>query len=81
MRVLEINVDDIGMGGVFSLVRSLIFCCDNSISIDIAAIEPFEQEENKNSTDITIISAHINATILLIYLSSTCSLGSLSFWY
>ena len=51
MRVLEINVDDIGMGGVFSLVRSLIFCCDNSISIDIAAIEPFEQEENKKKLE------------------------------
>lgn len=46
LKVIEVNVDDIGFGGVFSLVRSIIKNCPKSISIDIAAIELFENKEN-----------------------------------
>lgn len=46
MKVLEINVDDIGMGGVFSLVKNVIENKDKSLDIDIATIEPFERKEN-----------------------------------
>ncbi|OWV26221.1 multidrug MFS transporter [Fibrobacter sp. UWB1] len=46
MKVLEINVDDIGMGGVFSLVRNVIAHRPSDMQIDIAAIELFEKEEN-----------------------------------
>ena len=46
MKVLEVNVDDIGMGGVFSLVRNVIEHRPSGMQIDIATIEPFEKEEN-----------------------------------
>ena len=48
MKVLEINVNDIGMGGVFSLVRNIIKLKDSDIQIDIATLEPFEKAENEN---------------------------------
>lgn len=46
MKVLEINVDDIGMGGVYSLVKNLIINKEKGIKIDIATIEPFENPDN-----------------------------------
>ena len=46
MKVLEINVDDIGMGGVYSLVRNVIENCGDKIQIDIASIELFENKKN-----------------------------------
>lgn len=46
MKVLEVNVDDIGMGGVFSLVRSIIKNKPEGVVVDIAAIEPFENPDN-----------------------------------
>lgn len=46
MKVLEINVDDIGMGGVYALVKNLIINNRKKIQIDIATIEPFENPEN-----------------------------------
>lgn len=46
IRILEVNVDDNGMGGVFSFVRNVIRGKDNSIKIDIASLEPFENERN-----------------------------------
>lgn len=46
MKVLEINVDDIGMGGVFSLVKNIIKHRPSNVEIDIAAIESFEKKEN-----------------------------------
>ena len=39
--VLEINVDDIGYGGVYSLVSNVIRNDQSELEIDIAAIEPF----------------------------------------
>ena len=41
-KVLEINVDDVGYGGVFSLVKNVIENKPESLEIDIAAIEKFE---------------------------------------
>lgn len=46
MKVLEVNVDDIGMGGVYSLVKNLIINKEKGIQIDIATIEPFENPDN-----------------------------------
>lgn len=45
-RVLEVNVDDIGCGGVFSLVKNVIENKPESLEIDIAAIEQFENPNN-----------------------------------
>lgn len=46
MKVLEVNVDDNGMGGVYSFVRNVIKNRDKTIKIDIATLEPFESEGN-----------------------------------
>lgn len=46
MKILEVNVDDIGNGGVFSLVRNVIRNKPAGAVVDIAAIEPFERQEN-----------------------------------
>ena len=46
MKVLEVNVDDIGMGGVYALVKNLILNKGEKLRIDIAAIEPFETPDN-----------------------------------
>ena len=46
-RVLEVNVDDVGMGGVYSLVRNVIIHTPD-IQFDIACIIPFE---NQNHVD------------------------------
>lgn len=45
-RVLEVNVDDTGYGGVFSLVKGVIAQKKQGECIDIAAIEQFEQRSN-----------------------------------
>lgn len=53
MKVLEVNVDDIGMGGVFSLVRNVIANRGENMQIDIATIEPFENADNiKNLSEM-----------------------------
>ena len=46
IRVLEVNVDDQGNGGVFSLIKSVIEKKPDDMQIDIAALEPFEKKEN-----------------------------------
>lgn len=46
INVLEVNVDDLCSGGVFSLVKNVIKNKDSSFHIDIAAIEEFEKKEN-----------------------------------
>ena len=45
-RVLEVNVDDTGYGGVFSLVKGVIAQKEQGECIDIAAIEKFENQSN-----------------------------------
>lgn len=45
-KVLEINVDDLNFGGVFSLVKNVIENKKDDIEIDIGAIEKFENEDN-----------------------------------
>lgn len=45
-KVLEVNVDDTGYGGVFSLVKGVIVRKKDNECIDIAAIEKFENENN-----------------------------------
>ncbi len=46
-RVLEVNVDDTGMGGVYSLVRSVILHKPDHLQIDLAAVVPFERKEDE----------------------------------
>jgi len=46
MRVLEINVDDVGLGGVYSLVNSVIRNRPDDLKLDIACIAEFENPDN-----------------------------------
>lgn len=47
-RVLEVNVDDVGYGGVFAFVKNIIQNIDhNEFVLDLASFEPFEREVNK----------------------------------
>ena len=52
-RVLEVNVDDLHTGGVYSLVKNVIENNREQITIDIASYEKFEEkkhiEELKNN--------------------------------
>ena len=45
-KVLEVNVDDNGYGGVYALVKNVIAHKPDSLQIDIACQEPFEKQEN-----------------------------------
>lgn len=45
-RVLEVNVDDRGRSGVYSLITNVIKNKPSSVSIDIAAFETFESSDN-----------------------------------
>lgn len=45
-KILQVNVDDIGMGGVFALVRNVVRLRPPGSVVDIAAIEPFERRAN-----------------------------------
>ena len=49
IRVLEVNVDDLYIGGVYTLVRSVIKNRPEGLKIDIGAIEKFKHEENIKS--------------------------------
>lgn len=46
MKVLEVNVDDLHTGGVYSLVKNVIEHSREDIQIDIAAIEKFVNQRN-----------------------------------
>lgn len=46
ISVLEVNVDDLYSGGVFSLIRNVIINKNNDIKIDIASVERFKEEQN-----------------------------------
>lgn len=46
MKILEVNVDDIGRNGVYSLVCSFIKNRPSGDTVDIAAYERFEDESN-----------------------------------
>ena len=46
MRVLEINVDDVGLGGVYALVSRVIRNKPGDMELDIACIAEFENPEN-----------------------------------
>ena len=45
-KILEANVDDMGFGGVYSLVRNVILAKEADTVLDIACIEPFEKQEH-----------------------------------
>lgn len=45
-KILEVNVDDLGFGGVYSLVTNVIKHNEGRFSIDIACIEPFVNPSN-----------------------------------
>lgn len=46
MKVLEVNVDDVGLGGVFALVNSVIRNKPEGLKLDIACIAEFENPNN-----------------------------------
>ena len=46
MKVLEINVDDVGLGGVYALVNSVIRNKPDDLKLDIACIAEFENPDN-----------------------------------
>lgn len=46
MRVLEVNVDDLNYGGVYSLVKCVISHIPERKGIDIASIEKYQKQEN-----------------------------------
>lgn len=46
MRVLEVNVDDVGLGGVYALVNSVIRHKPAGLKLDIACIAEFENPDN-----------------------------------
>lgn len=46
MKVLEVNVDDVGLGGVFALVNSVIRNKPEGLKLDIACIAEFESPNN-----------------------------------
>lgn len=46
MKVLEINVDDVGLGGVYALVNSVIRNKPEGLQLDIACIAEFENPDN-----------------------------------
>ncbi len=45
-RVLEVNVDDLYSGGVFSLIKNIIINNSSEIKIDIASLEHFVNHKN-----------------------------------
>lgn len=45
-KILEVNVDDKGLGGVYALVKNVIMNTPGNITIDIAAWEMFENPDN-----------------------------------
>ena len=47
MKILEINVDDLNYGGVFSLIKSVVETRSQELKFDIASIEGFQDENNK----------------------------------
>lgn len=46
MKVLEVNVDDNGMGGVYALVNNVIHHKPGDLQMDIACIARFEKKEH-----------------------------------
>ena len=46
MKVLEVNVDDVGLGGVYALVNSVIRNKPEGLKLDIACIAEFENPNN-----------------------------------
>ena len=46
IKVLEVNVDDLYTGGVYSLVKNIIEHSDKNVQIDIGAIEKFADQKN-----------------------------------
>jgi glycosyltransferase involved in cell wall biosynthesis len=45
-KILEVNVDDRGLGGVYGLVRNVIRNKPKDLQIDIACLETFENQKN-----------------------------------
>lgn len=45
-RILEVNVDDNGYSGVYSLIKRVIENKPANYQIDLACLEPFESQDN-----------------------------------
>jgi len=46
MKVLQVNVDDMFSGGVFALIKNIVANNNQNIKIDIASMEPFQNQTN-----------------------------------
>lgn len=62
MKVIEINVDDVGLGGVYALVNSVIRHKPQELQIDIACIARFENPENVRALNELGVNVHYIGT-------------------
>ncbi len=63
MKVLEVNVDDVGLGGVYALVNSVIRNKPEGLKLDIACIAEFENPNNiedlgRLGTEVHYVGTH-----------------------
>ena len=63
MKVLEVNVDDVGLGGVYALVNSVIRNKPEGLKLDIACIAEFESPDTLEAlkrlgTDVYYVGTH-----------------------
>lgn len=62
-RVLEVDIDDVGPGGIYCLVRRVVQSRPAGVTFDIAALEPFVHEANQREFEqlgcqVTYIGQH-----------------------
>lgn len=62
MRVLEVNVDDVGLGGVYALVNSVMRNKPEGLDADIACIARFENPGNVEALNRLGVNVHYVGT-------------------
>ena len=62
MRVLEVNVDDVGLGGVYALVNSVMRNKPAGLDADIACIARFENPDNVAALNRLGVNVHFVGT-------------------
>lgn len=71
IRVLEVNINDIGQGGAWAFIKNAINgnsnCDSNNVIMDFFSLEPFENEENvqfiENARGKVIVKHTVNRII------------------
>lgn len=71
-KVLEINIDDLNLGGVFALIKNVLENKDNNCKIDIASIEGFNDKNNvvffeKYGANVFYIGSRKNKVLKQLY--------------